>query len=109
MCIWHCILSADSTKTHSPSVTFLTGLRLSYVSFSLHTGYLLSQVEGKIGSPERPLSDLGLMSYRNYWQDRLLNYLMDYEGDQISIKSNSFIFVYVYARAITSLKEFKNI
>ena len=56
--------------------------------FLFGLGYLLSQAEGKIGSPEKPLSDLGLLSYRKYWQDRLLNYLMDYDESTISIKGN---------------------
>ena len=51
-------------------------------------GYLLSQAEGKTGSPERPLSDLGLISYRNFWADKLLRFLMSYQEQQISIKGN---------------------
>ena len=50
------------------------------------TGYLLSKVEEKIGSPERPLSDLGLISYRSYWKDVLLSYLHNYKGRELSIK-----------------------
>jgi len=51
-----------------------------------YVGYLLSKVEEKIGSPERPLSDLGLISYRSYWKDVLLNYLHNYSGREICIK-----------------------
>ena len=53
---------------------------------SAFTGYLLSKVERKVGSPERPLSDLGLISYRSYWKDVVLTYLHSYSGREICIK-----------------------
>ncbi|KAF1812237.1 hypothetical protein P152DRAFT_397733 [Eremomyces bilateralis CBS 781.70] len=39
--------------------------------------YLLTRVEEKTGSPEKPLSDMGLVSYRNYWRLILCQHLMD--------------------------------
>ena len=48
--------------------------------------YLLSRAENKIGSPEKPLSDLGLMTYRAYWKDVLLEYICNYPEREISIK-----------------------
>lgn len=46
----------------------------------------MSKVEEKVGSPERPLSDLGLISYRSYWKEVLLRYLNNFQGKEISIK-----------------------
>ncbi|KAF2291464.1 hypothetical protein GH714_024457 [Hevea brasiliensis] len=52
------------------------------------SAYELSKKEGKVGTPERPLSDLGLLSYRGYWTRVLLDILKKHKGN-ISIKELS--------------------
>ncbi|PKI83611.1 histone acetyltransferase [Malassezia vespertilionis] len=46
--------------------------------------YELSKREGKLGSPEKPLSDLGLLGYRAYWTETIVDLLLKTE-DEISI------------------------
>lgn len=52
-------------------------------------GYLLSRREGQAGSPEKPLSDLGRLSYLAYWKSVILEYLHNHPDKSVSIKGMS--------------------
>eukprot|EP00850_Spirogloea_muscicola_P006308 SM000030S11317 [mRNA] locus=s30:112639:115685:+ [translate_table: standard] len=62
--------------------------RKGYGKFLIAFSYELSKKEVKVGTPERPLSDLGLLSYRGYWTRVLLDILKKHRAN-LSIKELS--------------------
>ena len=69
-------------------LTFPQYQKAGYGKFIISLSYELTKVQGKTGSPEKPLSDLGKLSYRSYWKHVLLNLLAQHDTT-ISPTSNT--------------------
>lgn len=63
--------------------------RKGYGKFLIAFSYALSRREGVCGSPEKPLSDLGRLSYRSYWAYTLLELMKECQSGTLSIRELS--------------------
>ncbi|KAK4176805.1 putative histone acetyltransferase [Triangularia setosa] len=81
---------ASSQNNVSCILTLPIHQRKGYGNLLIDFSYLLTRVEQKTGSPEKPLSDMGLVSYRNYWRLIMCKYFVQHANEKgLSIKKIS--------------------
>jgi histone acetyltransferase HTATIP len=56
-------------------------------------GYELTKLEKKTGSPEKPLSQLGQMTYKSYWHSTILSKLEEYRRLQMNVTITQLRFI----------------
>ena len=63
--------------------------RKGYGRLLIDFSYLLSKAERQPGTPEKPLSDLGRVSYHSYWKSVILEYISSHRDKhrQLTIQS----------------------
>jgi histone acetyltransferase MYST1 len=70
-------------------LTFPQYQKSGYGKFIISLSYEITKREGKTGSPEKPLSDLGKVSYRSYWTHVLMNILSAHDTTQSTVEDIS--------------------
>ncbi|XP_069694389.1 histone acetyltransferase KAT7-like isoform X2 [Periplaneta americana] len=77
-----------------------------YGKFLISLSYELSKLEGRVGTPEKPLSTFGRSTYLSYWTWAILSSLTDVQG-QISLEKLSNILCMAKNDIMTTLNHLK--
>jgi histone acetyltransferase MYST1 len=85
-------------------LTFPFAQRKGFGRFLIAFSYELSKKEEKVGSPEKPLSDLGCVSYRSYWGSVILEILKYFGGSSLSIMDLSKLTSILSEDVVTTLQ-----
>jgi histone acetyltransferase MYST1 len=62
-------------------LTFPAHQRKGYGRFLISFSYELSKKEEKVGSPEKPMSDLGQQAYKPYWTSTIVDFLLNHSDE----------------------------
>lgn len=65
-------------------LSFPSQQRKGYGRFLIAFSYELSKKEDKVGSPEKPLSDLGQQAYKPYWASTVIDFLL-HQSDESAL------------------------
>jgi hypothetical protein len=65
-------------------------------NLKIYSGYELTRIEKKTGSPEKPLSALGQMTYKSFWHSTVLAKLDEYRRLQLIVTVAQLRFVGLY-------------
>jgi len=66
-------------------LTFPSHQRKGYGRFLIAFSYELSKKEEKVGSPEKPMSDLGQQAYIPYWTSTIVDFLLNESNESKSM------------------------
>lgn len=66
-------------------LTFPSHQRKGYGRFLIAFSYELTKKEEKVGSPEKPMSDLGQQAYKPYWTSTIVDFLLNQSGESRSM------------------------
>ncbi|WPH00262.1 Hypothetical protein R9X50_00308600 [Acrodontium crateriforme] len=73
-------------------------MRRGFGRVLIEFSYLLTQVEKRTGSPEKPLSDMGLVSYRSYWRNVLCGLLLRCKDKEVAMSDEGSLSIAQIAR-----------
>ena len=77
--------------------------RRGYGKFLVSFSYELSKIENQVGTPEKPLSDMGQVTYESHWARAICGILKTHQGP-LSVKNISDMTMFTESDIIDTLK-----